>query len=397
MSIDSDSHPIYALPLGSLFRSRPAKSQRASSFDRTGRNEDWITVWPGETAVLLACEGSGCVTHLYCAWMFPDVREYRNAILRCYWDGAISPSVEVPLGDYFGIAHGHVREFAGPFLAVNGGCGVSHGLNAYFPMPFSSSALVTLENRGETSLGGPWEALWYHIDYETYAEPLPDEVQTFHASYRQRPSAQSDGDGICHVVVETEGRGRMAGLTLGDCARSEEGADWGDAEMVCVDGGVAASLDPEGGGVAHAHQASRRRAAERRESNVAASASGPVAIHRWCHPHPIHFSRSLRWTIELRPRRGIAGAYASVAYWYQSPAARLPPLPNADALLPRLDVGYDTAREVLFDFILQDSEDAVDAATRAERFRAACQAGASLYSGEFDRTLDVIATWRASR
>ena len=66
-------------------------------------------VGPGETALLLEHDGPGCITHLYCALAFPELTDYRDAILRCYWDGEATPSVEVPLGDFFIVAHARIR------------------------------------------------------------------------------------------------------------------------------------------------------------------------------------------------------------------------------------------------------------------------------------------------
>jgi hypothetical protein len=188
------THPLLHHPYPGLFRARRARSLRASSWDRTGANQDYISIQPGETVVLMEHEGPGCLTHLYCAMVLPDLRDYRNAILRCYWDGADQPSVEVPLGDFFGLAHARVREFSSAMVAVNAGFGSSHGLNVYFPMPFDTGARVTLENRGTSVLGGALGAFWYHIEYETYDDPLPEGIDRFHASYRQERPTTAIGD-----------------------------------------------------------------------------------------------------------------------------------------------------------------------------------------------------------
>ncbi|HTO59217.1 MAG TPA: DUF2961 domain-containing protein, partial [Pseudomonadales bacterium] len=146
-------HPLQHHPLRTLFTHTGARSRRASSWDRTGGNRDFITVESGETAVLLEHEGPGCITHFYCALALPELTDYRDAILRCYWDGEATPSVEVPLGDFFALAHARIRLVRSALISVNPGFGSSHGLNAYFPMPFSTSARVTIEHRGDQPLG----------------------------------------------------------------------------------------------------------------------------------------------------------------------------------------------------------------------------------------------------
>ncbi len=173
-------------------------------------------------------DGPGCVTHLYCAMILHDLRDHRNAILRAYWDGSSTPSVEVPLGDFFALAHARVRELSSSLVSINPGFGVSHGMNAYFPMPFDPGARITLENRGQTVLGGPLGAFWYHVEYETYDQPLPDDVHRFHASFRQERPTTAEGDTPSvtlheapnldgsgnYVALDTTGEGRMVGVHL---------------------------------------------------------------------------------------------------------------------------------------------------------------------------------------
>ncbi len=147
-------HPLEQHPLRALFTRDGARSHRASSWDRSGGNRDFIFIAPGATAPLMETDGPGCITHVYCALVFPDPADYRAAILRCYWDGEATPSVEVRLGDFFCLSHARIRRLNTALVSVNPGFGSSHGLNAYFPMPFASGARVTLENRGEKPLGG---------------------------------------------------------------------------------------------------------------------------------------------------------------------------------------------------------------------------------------------------
>lgn len=52
-------------PLRSLARRRQARSQRASSYDRSGGNQDYAWVQPGETVTLLEMGGASCITHIW--------------------------------------------------------------------------------------------------------------------------------------------------------------------------------------------------------------------------------------------------------------------------------------------------------------------------------------------
>ena len=89
--------------LRGLARLRNAKRRRASSWDRTGGNRDFISIVPGETATLAEITGAGCITHLWFTVASDDPLALRNLSLRMYWDGEDAPSVQTPVGDFFGI------------------------------------------------------------------------------------------------------------------------------------------------------------------------------------------------------------------------------------------------------------------------------------------------------
>lgn len=405
----SPRHPLLDLPMASMFRRRSASTKRASSFDRTGGNNDWVRIEPGETRELMSHDGPGCITHLYAAMALEDIRDHRNAILRCYWDGADHPSVLAPLGDLFGLAHGRVREFTSQMMTVNHGFGMSNGLNCYFPMPFNA-ARITVENRGSTTLGLPIGALWYHFEYEIYDEPLPDDVHRFHAHYRQeRPtSAVGDHPNVTlhqavnvdgcenYVALDTGGEGRMVGLLLE--VDNRQGPVWygeGD-DMVFIDdepwppslhgtgteeifgGGACPSTEYAGPYTGYHHIAS-------------ASYDGLVGMYRWYVHDPIHFSRSIRWTIEHGHANNFANDYSSVAYWYQTPPARLPDLPDAADMLPPIDDGYEEARALLLQVAAQRM-----GTPDPGPFIEACRVAAPLMYGTSDGVVDALRRIRSA-
>ncbi|HXK92932.1 MAG TPA: DUF2961 domain-containing protein, partial [bacterium] len=120
------------------------ETRRISSYDRTGGNEDRLTIEPGETKVLAEIEGPGAITHI---WNTIAAEKYypRMLILRFYWDGQDIPSVEVPLGDFFGVGHGLDRAFQSfPVNASSDG----RARNCYWYMPFKKSARITVTHEG---------------------------------------------------------------------------------------------------------------------------------------------------------------------------------------------------------------------------------------------------------
>jgi hypothetical protein len=133
--------------LRDLPRLRASRRRRASSWDRTGGNEDRLTLRPGDTAVLADIEGAGCVNHIWVtvapehAVDAPETRErdfLRRLVLRVYWDGGEHPSVLVPLGDFFGAGHGRTVNFASLPLQMSPEDGRS--FNCFFHMPFAAGA-----------------------------------------------------------------------------------------------------------------------------------------------------------------------------------------------------------------------------------------------------------------
>jgi hypothetical protein len=367
-----ERHPLDRHPLRSLFTSTGARSRRASSWDRSGGNQDFITVGPGQTATLLEHDGPGCITHVYCAMAFPELTDYRDAILRCYWDGEAMPSVEVPLGDFFGLAHARMRLVRSALVTINPGLGASHGMNAYFPMPFASGARITVEHRGERPLGGLLPALWFHIEYETYDQPPPDDALRFHAQWRQEkptaavgahPNVQLHGgvnlDGADnYVALEATGAGQMVGLLLQINNVAGGWSGEGD-DMVFVDGEAwppslhgTGTEEIFGGGACPAREYAGPYAGFHLIESP--DYAGLVGAYRWFVHDPIRFTRSLRWTIEHGHANNFVNEYASVAYWYQSePHAPFPLLPDRAAVRPPLPPVYEEARAAFFAAVLQ--------------------------------------------
>lgn len=401
-----EQHPLHRQPLRTLFTNTGARSRRASSWDRHGGNRDFFVVRPGETATLLEHDGPGCITHLYCALAFPELTDYRDAILRCYWDGETTPSVETPLGDFFTLAHARVRLVRSALTAVNPGFGSSHGLHAYFPMPFATGVRITLEHRGEQPLGGALPALWYHIDYETYDQALPDDALRFHAQWRQvkqmvavgpQPNVQLHkgvnlNGGHNYIALDAVGAGQMVGLLLE--INNIAGGWYGEGDdMVFIDGEIwppsihgTGTEEIFGGGACP----DREYAGPYHGFHLIESPdySGLIGAYRWFVHDPIRFTRALRWTVEHGHANNFANEYASVAYWYQTePHAPFPLLPARDALRPPLPAVYEEARAVFF----MAAREALKTLPSPEVYRIA-SVGELFYAGRFEETLQRLRT-----
>ncbi len=132
-----------------------------SSNDTSGENSDFVAIPPGETAVIADIRGPGVIVGMWFTIMSPDKHFLRRLVLRAYWDGEQHPSVEVPVGDFFGTGFAY-KHYLTPFLGMSSG-----GYYCYFPMPFARSARMEIVN--ET--GQEVQSFYYHINYRQLPAP----------------------------------------------------------------------------------------------------------------------------------------------------------------------------------------------------------------------------------
>ena len=118
--------------------------KRASSYDRTGGNDDFYKIAAGDTITLLDDAGPGIITHIWITIASPEQYHLKKLVLRMYWDGEASPSVEAPIGDFFGLGLGDYFQFESIPLSVAS----DKALNSFFPMPFRKRARITVTNEG---------------------------------------------------------------------------------------------------------------------------------------------------------------------------------------------------------------------------------------------------------
>jgi hypothetical protein len=171
--------------LASLARLREYKSRRLSSWDRSGSNFDCLMIPPGECVEIGRVDGAGCVRHIWMtmASLPEEQHALRQTVLRMFWDGEAHPSVEAPVGDFFGIGFGLRRNFVSLPLQMSPQDG--RGFNCWFPMPFATSARFEVENQGARQ-----RLFYFYIDYEEHDTADPD-LARFHAWWnRTRPPAR---------------------------------------------------------------------------------------------------------------------------------------------------------------------------------------------------------------
>src|SRR5438105_1035202 len=137
-------------PLAGIARIVDARSKRISSYDRSGGNGDLIPIPKGQTVTIAEIAGAGIVKHIWVTIGSKDELVRRNLVLRMYWDGQEHPSVESPIGEFFGQGWGMKYNFISLPLAAAPKEG--NALVCYFPMPFGKGARITVENHGDADL-----------------------------------------------------------------------------------------------------------------------------------------------------------------------------------------------------------------------------------------------------
>lgn len=339
-------------------------SHRISSWDKTGRNFDFIQIKSKETIALADIEGPGIIKHFYFTTILPNPLEFRNAVIRMYWDYEKSPSVEVPLGDFFGVSNCRLRLINSLMITIYRGTSGSYGFNNYFPMPFSEHAKIEIENQGPSTLGGYITGFWYHIDYEKFDDELPKDIGYFHAHWnRQNLTEVSErilkkkiknvqlwtGKNLNgednYVILDTEGDGQLAGLLLN--IDNLAGGWYGEGDdMIFIDDDTwppsfhgTGSEEIFGGGASPKHEYSGPYSGFHLIENF--DYFGNNGMYRWYIHDPIRFKKRVKWTIEHGHANNFENDYSSVAYWYQKePHKEFSPFPEAQKRLPRLPVNY---------------------------------------------------------
>lgn len=293
-----------------------------------------VNIAPGQVFELANIDGPGAIQQI---WMTPT-GNWRFSILRLYWDGEDNPSIEVPVGDFFGMGWGEYAHLNSLPVCVNPGS----AFNCYWEMPFRKHCRITFENIADEQM-----ILYYQINY-TLTE-VPEDCAYLHAQWRRaNPLPYKD---VYTIVDGVQGKGHFVGTYMawqvnntrwwgeGEIKFFMDGDEWpticgtGTEDYFCG----SYNFDRDGQykefstAYAGLHQVIRPDGTYRSQQRF--------GLYRWHIMDPIRFDKDLRVTIQALGWRS-GGRYlplqddiASVAYWYQNePHAPFPELPERDAL-----------------------------------------------------------------
>ena len=295
-----------------------------------------VPIEPGQTFTLAEITGSGAIQHI---WMTPT-GNWRFSIIRFYWDDEKEPSVEVPVGDFFGMGWGEWAHLNSLAVTVNPGS----AFNCYWPMPFRKKCKITMENIGEERM-----ILYYQVDYTLTT--VPDDAAYFHAQYRRQNPTQ----GAIYTMVDgIKGKGHYVGTYMAWGVNNN--GWWGEGEIKFFMDGDTNFPTINGTGTEDyfcgSYNFENQKTKQYQEFSTPYAGLHQVirpdgmyraqqrfGMYRWHIVDPVRFEKDLRITIQdLGWRAG--GRYlqqqsdiSSVVYWYQTePHAVFPKLPVRNLL-----------------------------------------------------------------
>jgi hypothetical protein len=303
-----------------------------------------------KTVVVADVKGPGEITMIHFA--LPNHGKLnRDLLLRMYWDGEASPSVDVPLVDFFADPDGLQQRIDTALVNKD------RGWNAYFPMPFRHSAKIELVYDGPLSPGKQLESLMPCYSYVLWnsLKKVPRDAGYFHASWHQEELLLGKQD---YVALDTEGKGKFVGWNL-TIHRSLDQSRYpvDENEKFYIDGEATPSVEFQG-----------------LEDSFGFSWGFPpkdnffpltgyfkylngAAAYRFFTQDAINFKKSLRVAIGFgvheNPRFRVDFSkpdstlqISSTVYWYQSePHKPLPPMPSASEREPAIAKASDSVNQ----------------------------------------------------
>ena len=296
------------------------------------------------TFTIAEIDSAGSIQHI---WMTPT-GNWRYSIIRFYWDGESTPSVEVPVGDFFGMGWGQYAHLNSLPVTVNPGS----AFNCYWPMPFRKKCRITMENIDDRDM-----VLYYQVDY--VLTDVPADAAYFHAQFRRINPLPYKQDVV--LVDGIKGKGQYVGTYIAWGVHNN--GWWGEGEIkffmddddkyptICGTGTedyFCGSYD---------FDTRKKNSAGVEETNYTefstAYAGLPQVIrgdghynvqqrfgmYRWHITDPVRFEKNLRVTIQALGWKN-NGTYlplqddiASTVFWYQSgDHTPFPKLPSKDQL-----------------------------------------------------------------
>lgn len=298
-----------------------------------------ITLAAGQEVQLCDIQGPGTIRHI---WMTTsnNPMNLRSLVIRGWWDGQAHPSIECPIGDFMGFAHGKVM----PYMSAVHSVGRNAGMNIWLPMPFGTRARFTLTNDGKENV-----PLFYQIDY-TIKDRHPSDVGRLHVLFRRENPTTLKQD--FELLPKRTGKGRYIGALIG-IRNLHPDQWWGEGEIKIYKDGdkefptIVGTGSEDYIGLSYGVQQTpylyngcslfpNETDWSREDLDKNASNRNFVSMYRWHLPDPIYWEKEARITIQqIAWKDGLAEIqddWSTATFWYEPiPSAPLPAMPNEQA------------------------------------------------------------------
>ena len=283
------------------------------------------TFKPGETVQLADIEGAGTIRHIWMTISDRKPETFRSFVMRAYWDGQEYPSIECPLGDFFGFAHGRVESYQSAVHSL----GQNAAMSIWLPMPFRSRAYITLTN--ET---GHNVTIYYQIDY-TIEDKHPSDIGRLHALFRRENPTTLKKD--FELLPKRVGKGRYIGSLVG--VRALHDNWWGEGEVkIFMDGDQELPTICGTGTEDWVCLSYGLQQTPFWYHGANLSQGRFQSFYRWHLPDPIYWTKEARITIQQiawGESDGLAEVqddWSAATFWYEPvPSAPLPEMPDLEA------------------------------------------------------------------
>ncbi len=302
----------------------PGEGGKAESKLGVGRKgSPAITLNAGQEVQLCDIEGPGAIRHI---WMTTskDPANLRSLVIRAWWDGQEHPSIECPIGDFMGFAHGKVEGYCSAVHSL----GQNAGMNIWLPMPFNERAIITLSNDGDKNV-----PLFYQIDY-TLGDKLKKNFGRLHTLFRRENPTTEKEDFV--LLPERKGMGRFIGSVIG-IRNMHPGQWWGEGEIkIFMDGDTTFPTICGTGSEDYVCLSYGIQQTPYLYNGCNLKQKEFVSMYRWHLPDPIWWSQQCRITIQqIAWKDGLAEVsddWSSATFWYEAiPSAPLPAIPDVVA------------------------------------------------------------------
>jgi len=277
---------------------------------------------PGEEVPLCDIQGPGTIRHI---WMTTDngPENLRSLVIRAWWEDQKHPSIECPVGDFMGFAHGKVVSYQSAVHSV----GRRAGMNIWLPMPFTKRARFVIVNEGKKPV-----PLFYQIDF-TLGDRHPADVGRLHVLFRRENPTRLKKD--FELLPLRKGKGRFIGSIIG--VRPLSGNWWGEGEVkMYLDGDrdfptICGTGSEDYVGLSWGVQETPFL-----YNGCCLNQKGFVTMYRWHLPDPVFWRKEARITIQqIGWNKGLyerQDDWSCATFWYEPiPSAPLPPLPDVKA------------------------------------------------------------------